>query len=254
MSRIIESLKNFFSSKKKRYINAVMDVLSKNSYVILDQINTKLSLEERYEIIESLIKSSKLDGFIIKGKHIYFLSIPNNLVKQIRESLKSTGRISLQELNEKLQFKGFLFNAALQRIEKGYVGKRYYYSRDYIRKYISDKLNKVKDTFEIRKISEEVEIEEETIISIIMKLIEHKELSGLIRNEKEYITTEYFEKLLTEQLDELFEKLDEISFKELSQRLGVKEEELEPFLVKILEANPLKYTLYPLEKRLCFKK
>ncbi len=79
-------------------------------------------------------------------------------------------------------------------------------------------------------------------------------LLGVLQNNKIFLSSTKFEDLITEYIEEKYDLAEEVEFSEISSDLKVSVESIERYLVEIVEKTPGMYIVYPLEKKITFKK
>ena len=96
-------------------------------------------------------------------------------------------------------------------------------------------------------------IETEDILRLVEEMIVEKELTGVIKSQSVYVSSQQFEETISDFIEDNIEDSLEMTFKHISDKLDVSEKDIERFLVKYVDNNPQKLVVYPLEKKILFK-
>jgi hypothetical protein len=174
-------------------------------------------------------------------------------LSDLRNKLKSTGLVNLNPLKKHWKIKDKILELFLQHLERGVISEDTYYSLKYLQDYIQSTLQN-KEEYEIQEISKKLKIEIDLILSLIHQMVDEATLDGVVKDQQLFLSRENFEITLSEYVEEKSEELNEINFESISKDLGISIKTTENFLVSMVEKNPGKYVVYPLESKIVFKR
>ncbi|MCG3221253.1 MAG: hypothetical protein H7641_07725 [Candidatus Heimdallarchaeota archaeon] len=252
MSSLLKKVKELFISKEKIFTNTLIEELENNDFINLRKLTSKLSIQQRYKITNKLISNSSISGILLPETTYYF-SIQEEDLTNIRNQLKGKGSIDLSILKEKWEIKNKYLELLLLHFEKGILTLKTYYTMRYLREYILSALNK-EEEYDINLFNEKLGVELDDLIKIILGLIDEELLLGVLQNNEAFLNATKFEELISEYTEEKYDLADEIEFDEISTDLKVSQNYIEKYLVSIVEKTPGMYAVYPLEKKIRFKK
>ena len=251
MSTFLNKISRIFISKEKKFVLLLTEELEIKNFVNIRKISTKLSIQRRYDIVNSYISKGKLQGVLLPER-LLFLSIEKEKLSQIKDDLKTNGKIELSVLKDLWKVKTDILIGLLNHFERGIDGKQTFYTMTYIHNILSSSLSDVEE-YNINTISDNLGIELEFILPIVQRMIEDDELKGIIQDKTTYLDFKIFESLLSDYLEEKIDDVPELNYNEISNDLIVSESDVERYLMHLIDKNPGMYVLYPLEKRIKFK-
>lgn len=252
MTSLLAKIKELFISKEKKYIAALFTELENKHFVNLKKIPSKLSINQRYKVINKLQSSKELHGVLITDRML-FLSIDENSLEELRNKIKNIGTIKITELKERWKLKDNILESLLQHFEKGMFGEKAYYTMKYIQNYFTTSLVKG-DEHDLVKMSVQLGLESSITLPYVQNMIDENTISGVIKNQQFFVDTESFEISFSEYLEEISDNILEKEFTELSLDLGVSTSVIEQYLVKHVERTPGRFVVYPLEKKVRIKR
>ncbi len=253
MSSLLRRISVLFTSKEKVFENHLIEELENKNFLNLMRIQSKLSPEQRYKVTNKLLSSRKISGIVLTKKNLYFFSMEDEALGDLKNRLKNTGLVNLDPLKKHWKIKDKILDLFLQHLERGVMSEEAYYSLKYLQNYILSTLQN-KEEYEIQEISRKLKIELDLLLSLIHQMVDDAILGGVVKDQQLFLSRENFEIMLTEYVEEKSEELDEINFDSISKDLGVSIKTTESFLVSMVEKNPGKYVVYPLENKIVFKR
>jgi len=253
MNSLLKRISELFTSKEKVFEKKLIEELENKNFLNLMKIQSKLSPEQRFKVTNRLLSSRKISGMVLTKKHLYFFSMEDESLNNLRNRLKNTGFVDLGSLKNHWKIKDKILDLLLQHLERGIMSENTYYSLKYLQNYISSNLQN-KEEYEIQEFSKKLKIEIDLILSLVQQMIDDSILDGVVKDQKLFLSREIFEVMLSEYIEESSDKLSEINFEKISEELGVSTKTTENFLVHIVEKNPGKYVVYPLENKIVFKR
>ncbi len=252
MSTILGKISRFFMSKEKKFVIFLIEELESKNYVNIRKITSKLSLQRRYDIVNHLISIGKLHGILLHER-LLFLSITKDKLSAIKNDLKNNGRIEISVLKGIWKVKDEIIINILNHFEKGIEGKKTYYTLTHISNILTSNLSNI-DEYNLNLTSENLEIDLNLLLRIVQEMINEGELAGVIKNQTIFLSFENFESIISDYIDEKMDDAFELSFNEISRDLFVQETDIEKFLMYLVEKNPGKFAVYPLEEKIQFKR
>ncbi|NPD89398.1 MAG: hypothetical protein HGN29_11810 [Asgard group archaeon] len=252
MSSFLKKIKELFISKEKIFNNLLIEELENKDFINIRKLSSKLSVQQRYKITNKLISNGSISGILLP-ETTFFFSIQNKELTEIKDQLKRKGSIDSSSLKEKWGVKNKYLELLLMHFEKGILTPKTYYTIRYLHEHILSTLNK-EEEYEIKLFNEKLNADLDDIIKIILDLIEEGLLLGVLQNDEIFLSATKFEDLITEYAEEKYNLADEVEFNEISIDLKVSQDSIEKFLVNIVEKMPGIYAVYPLEKKIKFKK
>jgi hypothetical protein len=252
MSSFLKKIKELFISKEKIFTNTLIEELENKDFLNIRKISSKLSIQQRYKITNKLISIGTISGILLPETTFLF-AIQNEELLEIKDQLKRKGSIDLPPLKEKWRIKDKYLELLLIHFEKGILTPKTYYTTKFLHEHILSTLNKEEEC-EINLFNEKLNIELDDIIKIIQHLIEEELILGVLQNNEIFLSSTKFEDLLTEYIEEKYDLVEEVEFSEISLDLRISVESIEKYLVDIVEKTPGIYVVYPLEKKIAFKK
>ena len=252
MSSFLKKIKELFMSKEKIFTNVLIEELEKKDFINLRNLESKLTIQQRYKITTKLITNGIIDGILLPEKTFLF-SIQEQELIEIKNQLKRSGKIALSSLRNKWRIKNKYLELLLLHFEKGILTTENYYTVKYLRDYILSTLNK-EEEYAVKLFNEKLSVELDELIKIILELIEEELLFGVLQNNELFLNSAKFEELISEYVEEKSDVASEIEFEEISGDLKVSQDFIEKYLVNVIEKNPGLYVVYPLEKKITFKK
>lgn len=226
--------------------------LENKDFINIRKLSSKLSVQQRYKITNKLISNGSISGILLP-ETTFFFSIQNEELTEIKDQLKRKGSIDSSNLKEKWGIKNKYLELLLMHFEKGILTPKSYYTIKYLHKHISSTLNE-EEEYEIKLFNEKLSVELDDLIKIVLDLIEEGLLLGVLQNSEIFLSATKFEDLITEYVEEKYNLVDEVEFNEISIDLKVSQDFIEKYLVNIVEKTPGIYAVYPLEKKIKFKK
>ena len=252
MSTLLKKIKELFISKEKIYTNILIEELENKDFVNIRKLSSKLSIQQRYKITNKLISNGIINGILLPETTFLF-AIQNDELSEIKDQLKRKGNIDLPSLKEKWKIKDKYLELLLVHFERGILTPKTYYTIKFLHEHILSTLHK-EEEYEINLFNEKLNVELDDVIKIILELIEEKLLLGVLQNNEIFLSSTKFEDLITEYIEEKYDLTEEVEFSEISSDLKVPIESIEKYLVDIVEKTPGIYVVYPLEKKITFKK
>jgi hypothetical protein len=252
MSSLLKKIKELFFSKEKVFTNMLIEELEIKNFINIRKLSSKLSVQQRYKITNKLISNSTISGILLP-ETTFFFSIQNEELSEIKDQLKRKGSIDLSSLREKWKIKEKYLELLFMHFERGILTAKNYYTIKYLNEYILSTLNS-EEEYEIKLFNEKLSVEQADLTQIIIDLIEEGMLLGVLQNDELFLSAAKFEEVITEHIEEKYELTDELEFNEISLDLNVSQDYIEQYLVDIVEKTPGIYTVYPLEKKIRFKK
>lgn len=252
MSAFLKKIADLFISKEKLFEQAVLEELESKNFLNLRKIPSKISNNQRYKIVNNLISAKKIEGLLI-SEHLYFFSLPNDKLTEIRNTLKTLGRIEIAPFKELWSVKISILELFFNHIEQGYLTDKNYLTKKYLTSYIVSTLNN-QEEYDINTISKTTKVNLDEVFNIVTEQIRDGNLGGILKNSTTFLSSEIFNKNLQEYLEALDESLVEVDFDTIAGNLEVSVEGIEKYLIKIIESDPHSYVLYPLEKKIRFKR
>jgi hypothetical protein len=252
MSSLFKKIKELFISKEKVFTNTLVEELKNNDFINIRKITSKLSIQQRYKITSKLISSRTISGILLP-ETTYFLSIQEEDLTDIKNQLKSRGSIDFASLKQKWKIKTKYLEQLLLHFEKGILTPKTYYTLTYLHETILSTLNR-EEEYEIKKFREKLGIELDDLIKIILASIDEELLLGVLQNDEMFLSATKFEEIVSEYIEEKYDIVHELEFNEISSDLKVSQNHIEKYLVDIVEKNPGMFVVYPLEKKILFKK
>lgn len=252
MSSLLKKIKELFISKEKIFTNMLIEELENKDFINIRKLSSKLSIQQRYKITNKLISNGSISGILLP-ETTFFFSIQNEELTAIKDQLKRKGSIDSSTLKEKWGVKNKYLEPLLMHFEKGILTPKTYYTIRYLHEHIISTLNK-EDEYEIKLFNEKLSVELDDLIKIVLGLIEEGLLLGVLQNNELFLSATKFEDLITEYVEEKYDLADEVEFNEISIDLKVSQDSIEKYLVNIVEKTPGIYAVYPLEKKIKFKK
>ncbi|MHA1396383.1 MAG: hypothetical protein ACTSSG_04410 [Candidatus Heimdallarchaeaceae archaeon] len=253
MNKLLETFLNLFISKEKKFKKLVIDEINNKKFLNARKIPSTLSNKQRYQIINNLIQTKKIEGVLLSDK-LYFFSIQKGNLDEIRINLKEKGKMDITPLLHTWKVKPKTITLLLKHLEKGYLSNKIYYTEKYLEMHVLSSL-KEKAECDINSIAKAIGIDTQILISMALKLIEDGKLDGVIKDGKTFLNATNFEEKLIEYIEKLKDHVTEIEFRSISEELNVPSEVVERFLMRLVEKSIQdNITVYPLEGKLVFKK
>ncbi len=252
MTSLLAKIKELFISKEKKFIIALHEALESKNFVNLKKISSKLSLQQRYNIINKLQSSKELHGVLLVERML-FLSIDEANLTDLKDKIKNIGTIELPELKERWKLKDNILDNLLQHIEKGVMGEEAFYTYRYLQHHFVASLTK-SDEHDLIQMSSKLGLDPSIILPFVQKMIAEETVSGVIKQQQFFVDSESFETSFSEYLEEIEENTIEKEFSEVAIELGVSSSVVEKYLVKYVERVPGRFVVYPLEKKVRIKR
>ena len=252
MTSLLAKIKELFISKEKKFIVALQEKLEDKNFVNLKKISSKLSLQQRYKVVNKLQSSKELHGILL-SERMLFLSIDENSLNDLKDKIKNIGTIKLLELKKRWKLKDSILDNLLQHIEKGIMGEKAFYTHKYLQHHFITNLTK-SDEHDLKQMSSKLGLELPIILPFVQKMIAEESVSGVIKQQQFFIDSESFEASFSEYLEEISESILEKEFNEVALELGVSSSVVEKYLVKYVERSPGRFVIYPLEKKVRIKR
>jgi hypothetical protein len=252
MTSLLAKIKELFISKEKKFIIALHEELENKNFVNLKKISSKLSLQQRYKVVNKLQSSKELRGVLL-SERMLFLSIDENSLNDLKDKIKNIGTIKLLELKKRWKLKDSILDNLLQHIEKGIMGEKAFYTHKYLQHHFITNLTK-SDEHDLKQMSSKLGLELPIILPFVQKMIAEESVSGVIKQQQFFIDSESFEASFSEYLEEISESILEKEFNEVALELGVSSSVVEKYLVKYVERSPGRFVIYPLEKKVRIKR
>ena len=251
MSSFIQKIRDLFTSEEKKFTKTLLEELKTTNFINIRKIQSNLSLEKRYVAISDLLSNRKMTGVFLPEKS-HFFSILDEELSEIRNSLKKQGMVEISLIKNRWTVTEKTLLPLLNHLEKGIIGDKKYFTITYLQNAINSSLTNVPE-YEIQKFETKFGIEVDTFAQIIINMIENEILKGVLRHNLVFLSSETFENIVTEFLEDKFDSKQELSFDEISSELEVPSTNIEPFLVSYVNKNPGSLVIYPLEKKIIFK-
>ena len=229
----------------------LLEELEIKPFINIRKLESKLSLDKRYVCIRKLQNSRKISGVFLSEKSFFF-SISDAELTEIRDTLKRRGQIDIPPLKDRWSIDEKTLLPFLIHLEKGLIGNDRFYSLAYFSGEIKTRLKNVEE-FDLEDLQKNYGIDIDTILELVKKMINEKELTGVIYDSTKYVSFKQFEETVSEFIEDNFEDSQEMTFEFISSKLKVSEKDAERFLVKYVDKNPHKLVVYPLEKKIRFK-
>lgn len=252
MTSLLAKIKELFISKEKIFIIILQEELINKNFVNLKKISSKLSLQQRYKVVNKLQSSKKLHGILL-SERMLFLSIDEDNLGDLKEKIKNIGTIELLELKKRWKLKDNILGNLLQHIEKGMIGENAFYTYKYLQHHFIASLTKSEE-HDLKQMSSKLGLESSIILSFVQKMIDEGTVSGVIKQQQFFVDSESFETSFFEYLEEIDEDALEKEFNEVALELGVSSSVVEKYLMKYVERSPGRFVVYPLEKKVRIKK
>jgi hypothetical protein len=239
-------------SKEKKFIILLNSELETKNFLNLRKLDAKISIQQRYRIINRLLSSGKLQGILLAEK-LHFFSIENESLSEIRNKIKTRGTIKLSLLKDRWKVKNKVLEPLLQQIERGIVTEESYYTIQYLQDHIISVLSNEQE-YELKTFSEKLNLDIVHVNTIIQNLINEKLLDGVIKNQEIFLNAETFEEIIQDYIEDQEAEIGDIQFDEISKELGVRAEDIEKYLLLLVDKIPGMFVVYPLEKKIIIKK
>jgi hypothetical protein len=239
-------------SKEKKFIILLNSELETKNFLNLRKLDAKISIQQRYRIINRLLSSGKLQGILLAEK-LHFFSIENESLSEIRTKIKTRGTIKLSLLKDRWKVKNKVLEPLLQQIERGIVTEESYYTIQYLQDHIISVLSNEQE-YELKTFSEKLNLDIVHVNTIIQNLINEKLLDGVIKNQEIFLNAETFEEIIQDYIEDQEAEIGDIQFDEISKELGVRAEDIEKYLLLLVDKIPGMFIVYPLEKKIIIKK
>ncbi|MHA1201376.1 MAG: hypothetical protein ACTSQ4_02490 [Candidatus Heimdallarchaeaceae archaeon] len=252
MTSFLAKIKELFISKEKKFIIALQEELDNKNFVNLKKISSKLSLQQRYRVVNKLQSSKELHGVLL-SERMLFLSIDEDNLNDLKDKIKNIGTIELIELKDRWKLKDNILNNLLQQIEKGEIGEKSFYTNRYLQHHFIANLIKG-DEHDLKQMSSKLGLDLSIILPFVQKMIDEETVSGVIKQQQFFVDSESFETSFSEYLEEIDENELEKEFNEVAIELGVTSSVVEKYLVKYVERLPGRFVVYPLEKKVRIKR
>lgn len=252
MTSLLAKIKELFISKEKKFVIVLHEELESKNFVNLKKLSSKLSLQQRYNVVNKLQSSKELHGFLLIERML-FLSIDEDNLDDLKEKIKNVGKIELLELKERWKLKDNILDNLLQHIEKGTMGEKVFYTHRYLQHHFITNLTK-SDEHDLKQMSSKLGLESSIILPFVQKMIDEGIVSGVIKQQQFFIDSESFEVLFSDYLEEIDEDELEKEFSEMALELAVSSFVIEKYLVKYVEKVPGRFVVYPLEKKVRIKR
>ena len=114
MTSLLAKIKELFISKEKKFVIALHEELENKNFVNLKKIFSKLSLQQRYKVVNKLQSSKELHGVLL-SERMLFLSIDENNLNDLKDKIKNIGTIKLLELKKRWKLKNNILDNLLQQ-------------------------------------------------------------------------------------------------------------------------------------------
>lgn len=252
MINFVHKIIDLFKTDETKFKKEIRARLEKDKYINLKTVNTKLPINSRIRLLQEIVKKRKIKGVYLSN-HYYFFLMSEMDISNIKTKLKREGRIEIKDFLQKWNVDKKVIASLLNQFEMGIMGKREYYTISHLENSYYSKLRNV-DEYELEKLEREYkDLSIEQINSIINNLIETKRLKGTIKSNSKYLSGSKFREVMSEYLEEVADRVIEISFSKISSELEIKKSEIETFLIEYVKKNPSKITIYPLDQKIIFK-
>ena len=252
MSTVLKKLFSIFISKEKKFVNSLFEELKNKNYVNLRKISSKFSIKQRYNLVSNYLSEGKLQGVLLPDR-LLFLSISKEELSTVKTNLKNKGRIEIIDLKEIWKVKKEIIVGFLNHFEKGFEGKNTFYTLDFVRNTLLSTLSNIEE-YDLRVTSEKLGIDLEFLLPVVQEMISANELAGVIKDQALFLSFESFEAIISDYIEEKIDSLSELKFEEIAVDLGILQSDIEKFLMHLVEKQPGNFVVYPLEKRIKFKK
>jgi hypothetical protein len=251
MSSFLQKIKDLFVSEEKKFSTMLLERLEETNFINIRKLESKLSLEKRYITITNLLSSKRISGVFLPEKS-HFFSISEGELSEIRDSLKKQGMIEISQIKNHWAVTDKTLVPLLNHLEKGIIGDKRYYTISSLQNSVKSSLART-DEYEIKEFEKKFGIETDVFTDLITSMIEEKVIDGVLKDDSTFLSSENFENILNEYLEDKIDINKELSFDEMSSEIGVSSSSIERFLVKYVDKNPNSLVLYPLEKKIIFK-
>ncbi|UJG42688.1 MAG: hypothetical protein K9W46_09875 [Candidatus Heimdallarchaeum endolithica] len=245
-------LRSIFRGKEKDFMEKFYKMLSEKRYVNLARIETKLSYTQRVELVNKLLADNLISGIFLPEKK-YFFSFDKKMLEETEQRFKQSGKLDAQKLKKQWSINEKLLKFVLQKFGKGFLGYTYYYSYDYVYSLLKNNLVKCEDEFSLKNLSSELGLDEEIIIKLTKTLLNESEVRGAIKGNSLFLSEKKTFELIMEIIEEQSENTFEIAFDDISKVADIPITFIEPILFKIVQENPDRFTLYPIDKKILIK-
>lgn len=252
MTSLLTKIKELFISKEKKFIIAIHEVLENKNFVNLKKISSKLSLQQRYKVINKLQSSKELHGVLL-SERMLFLSIDENNLNVLKNKVKDIGTVKILELKKRWKLKDNVLENLLQHIGKGIMGENAYYTHKYLQHHFIVNLTK-SDEHDLKQMSSKLGLESSIMLPFVQKMITEGTVSGVIKQQQFFVDSESFETTFFDYLEEISDDTLEKEFNEVARELGVSSSVVEKYFVKYVERTPGRFVIYPLEKKVRIKR
>ena len=252
MTSLLTKIKELFLSKEKKFIITIHEVLENKNFVNLKKISSKLSLQQRYKVINKLQSSKELHGVLL-SERMLFLSIDENNLNDLKDKVKDIGTVKILELKKRWKLKDNILENLLQHIEKGIMGESAYYTHKYLQHHFIINLTK-SDEHDLKQMSSKLGLESSITLPFVQKMITEGAVSGVIKQQQFFVDSESFETTFFDYLEEISDDILEKEFNEVARELGVSSSVVEKYFVKYVERTPGRFVIYPLEKKVRIKR
>jgi hypothetical protein len=251
MSSFFQKIKSLFISEEKIFNKMLLEELEVKDFLNIRKLDSELTLDKRYFCVKKLQNSRKISGVFLSEKSFFF-SIKDEDLSKIRDNLKKRGQLKLQPLKDRWSITEKNLIPFLMHLEKGLIGNDSFYSSTFLRSEIRSLLSNV-DTYSLKEIHTKYGVEPNEILKLVEKMIDEKELTGVLQDQELYIGFRQFEETISEFLEDNIDDSLEMTFDFISNKLKVSAADVERFLVSFVEKNPHKLIVYPLEKKIQYK-
>lgn len=251
MNSFFQKIKSIFISEEKRFNSTLLEELEIKNFINIRKLDSQLSLEKRYVCIRKLQNSGKISGVFLSDKSFFF-SISNEELSEIRNSLKKQGQVELSPLKDRWSINEKTLIPFLMHLENGLIGNDKFYSFTFLQREFINVLKNVEE-YNLEELQKTYGFELEDILNLVGKIVDEKELDGVVQKKYLYTGFKQFEEIVSEFIEDNFEDSLEMTFDFISDKLEISEKDAERFLVNYVENNPHKLIVYPLEKKIKFK-
>lgn len=253
MGSFLKKLLGLFKSEETRFIQLFKEEIELKKFVDLKSIPSKVSKRKRLLIVDDFISSNKIEGILVV-KYMHFLSIKNSEYSRLKTTLKSEGTLGLSILQEKWPIKNKIINSFLQSIEKGVMGSQDYFTNQHLKNEIITTLRNVEEEYNLDELSDDMQLSLTQIVDNVRKLINEDGITGVVKDNSIYMSTDSFEELFLKYIEEQINTVTELSFSDITNALGVLDETIETYIMKYVKKYPDFIVVYPLEKKIVIKK
>ncbi|MHA1302597.1 MAG: hypothetical protein ACTSQE_12950 [Candidatus Heimdallarchaeaceae archaeon] len=248
---LLQKLSKLFRGAEKNFIQSLHEQIEEQRYVNLRKIDTKLSLNQRVEILQRLKSKGDVTGIYLPSK-FYFFSISDAQLGQLKHKLNNEGKLEINSLKKIWAVKNTLILEILRRFGAGFLGKTHYYSTTYLSNSIQQELQK-NEEYDLEKIVEMFDLKLKDVQTIVNKLISDHNLDGVIQNDTKYLSKEVYEEVISEYIEESRNKNIELEFDKIAEELKLPIVVVERYLLQYAKKNPNQVVVYPIEKKIQFK-